>query len=93
MRPHRALDAIHLASALSTPGDLFVAYDQRLLGGAKAAGIEPTAVAGKPGVIRPVTKEGPAFSARQSPSAGDWGFNVRSAIGLTIVRRDEAIAL
>jgi len=38
----RTLDAIHLASALSIRGDLtaFVAYDNRLVGAAEAAGIE-----------------------------------------------------
>jgi len=38
----RTLDAIHLASALSIQADLtaFVAYDNRLVGAAKAAGIE-----------------------------------------------------
>ena len=38
----RTLDAIHLASALSIRGDLtaFVAYDNRLVAAAEAAGIE-----------------------------------------------------
>ena len=38
----RTLDAIHLASALSIRGDLtaFVAYDNRLVDAAEAAGIE-----------------------------------------------------
>jgi predicted nucleic acid-binding protein len=40
----RTLDAIHLASALSIRNELtaFVAYDNRLLTAAQAAGIEPT---------------------------------------------------
>jgi len=39
----RTLDAIHLASAFSIRGDLtaFVAYDNRLIAAAEAAGIEP----------------------------------------------------
>ena len=39
----RTLDAIHLASALSIRIELtaFVAYDNRLLAAAKAAGIKP----------------------------------------------------
>lgn len=40
----RTLDAIHLASALSIRNELtaFVAYDNRLVSAAQAAGIEPT---------------------------------------------------
>jgi len=40
----RALDAIHLASALSIRNELtaFVTYDNRLVSAAQAAGIEPT---------------------------------------------------
>lgn len=47
----RTLDAIHLASALSIRIDLtaFVAYDNRLVAAAEAAGIEPI----RPSAARP----------------------------------------
>lgn len=44
----RSLDAIHLASALSIRADLsaFIAYHQRLVGAASAAGLEAAAPGG-----------------------------------------------
>lgn len=47
--PLRTLDALHLASALLLGADLtaFVAYDQRLVEAAKAAGL-PVSVPGQP---------------------------------------------